>query len=520
MSTNPVPLSTADAAGPPRVGPVRVAIVEFDELGITVSANMRLSGVGAEVRALLESTPEERRVDVLESGLLVGLTTLSAASHIHAADAVHIKLADAADRVAEAAGQLGKDYHAHSKELSAQINTMLREVGKTLASDRELENRARRELRTHATELGKAAKALDVSRAELETRTQRLLNGLFKAQADAKDAMLKNVDAMLRRLVDETDPASAPRIVRGVVETATNEMRVSTEKNVKELETGVRELLGEKSPFANHIAKVAREGSERDLKNVLEILGKLRDDMLVARTREAHDPSVKGPAYEDAVLALVAPAAAVFELTVEPTGNQAGETANSKKGDLVLCDGEQRPVAALEARARKNVSQRELLKELGATAANRGVEVVAYVVQSAEHLPNGIGEFSCGQMPCSHKQLPGGVHALIAVVDPEAPAIAERVALIVWLVTRMARSVATHTGAGDVARTLLEALPHVERLITNLGLFRGIKGGLTKASGQIESVREAVERCENLLRVDVEALQQALGGHGVVGGQE
>lgn len=101
---------------------------------------------------------------------------------------------------------------------------------------------------------------------------------------------------------------------------------------------------------------------------------------------------------------------------------------------------------------------------------------------------------SRGNLPLTYKRLPNDVHALVAVIDPEDPAVAERL----WaraLADRSLEPVRRHPcRQREAAQRLYEAVPCLEQLITHLGLFRAVKSGLTKSTGEIGKVCDNVER--------------------------
>lgn len=287
-------------------------------------------------------------------------------------------------------------------------------------------------------------------------------------------------------------------------------MRATTAKNVAEWEKQLRALLGEGSPFADRIADLARQSASRDIKQIEALLDRLRTEVVTAKTRQEHDPNVKGVAYEDAILELTASAAAVYGLTVSPTGTQVGEEADSKKGDHVLLDESLNAVAAIEARARKGVGLKNLLDGLAATARNRGVRIIAYVARSTEYVPAGLGEFSRGRLPLTYKRIAGDTHAIIAIVDPDGSAVAERVALVMWFIDRLRQATDRSRSDADAVQRIESALPCLERMATHLSSFRAVKTGLTKASGQLAHVRGNVEQLETALKGDIARIEEIL----------
>jgi hypothetical protein len=492
--------------------PARQATVDMDQLGISVSAELRLTGATTEVRDLFSSTPPDEHVTIIENGLLIGLLTVATARDVEASDAARLKLAAAAERLGEVADRIGSDHDHRSTRLEKCVTSLVADTRQAIKDGRAEEQRVREELALRAEALTKAARAMDTTRAELEKRTNTAFSQMATAQTEAKEAMLKGTEATLRKLIDHTDPTSAPSLIKGVVEKAAVDMRATTAQNVAELEGKLNALLGEGSPFAERIAVLARDGAARDVKQVEELLDKLRQEVIVTRLREEHDPNIKGDSYEEDVLQLLEQAAGVYGMTATRTGTEVGEAVDSKKGDHLLLDECSTPVAAIEARARKGVGQRALLEGMQSTAVNRDVKIVAYFVRSDAELPTGLGEFSRGRMPMIYKRLPDELHALIAVIDPTSPSVPERLAVLLWVIHRLQEEVTSSGGEVDAGQRINEALPCLSQLEARLGAFRTVKSGLTKASGQINQVRGKVVELEGLLQGDVARIEDILAG--------
>jgi hypothetical protein len=488
----------------------RRALVTTDDLGISVSAELRLQPIDAGIKALFDVNPDEH-LTIVERSLLMGLTTLASAAELTATDAARMRLEAAALKVADVAVELGKRHTEQSGAVETLVRMLIDDLRKSLADDRAEEQRVRGEFERHASEIAELAKKLDTNRETLEKKTLEAISDLSSAQSKAKEAMLEGTASTLKKLVDAKDPASAPALVKSIVDKAMSDMREQTAKGVGTLESRLQELLGEGAPFAAYIARIAREDAEKDLKRLEEALAQLREDILKERVRAEHDPTVKGPAYEDDILELLTPAAAIYGLTPQATGTLVGDTTDSKKGDHVLVDEDLVPRAAIEARARKNVSLREVLTELEGMAANRGVKVVAYFMRSTDYLPSGLGEFSRGLMPMTCKRLPGDVNAILAVIDPDDPGVAERLALVMYTIDRLAQAAGSGDYA-DAAERIEQALPCLEALVGHLAMFRSMKSGLTKARGEIDRVRSHVDELETTLRDDVEKVDAALRG--------
>jgi hypothetical protein len=482
----------------------------FDDFGVGIETRVRLTGVSAEVRELLQAAPPERQDEVITQSMSLGLTTLAAAADVTISSAVQRRLAEAAECVSQTMDRLDLDQRNRDEKMQAEIRKLFENEKFKLSSARDEDQRMRVVLHAHADELGKAAQRLDVSRSELERRSVKATQDLLQCQITVKTEMLSSVEATLRKLIDPADPGSAPTIVQGVVDRAAADLRAITTKNVGALETTLATLLGEGSPFARRIAQTAREDAAHDLQHITGLLGTLRTDLTVASTRLQHDPVVKGDSYEERLCSLLEPGASAYGLTVHGTGRDIGTESGSKKGDLLLIDEAMAPKIGIEARARKGVSLRSICEELEGTARNRNVKVVAYLVPTVAHLPGGVSEFVRGELPFTYKRLPGDVHALIAVLDPEGPAVAERVAVLLWVLDRIARSTATGVTAEGLSERVADALARVEQTVQHLSTFRSIKSNLTGASTAIEKARDNVTRVEEQLQADLAYVQSQL----------
>jgi hypothetical protein len=513
MSATPIALpNEPDSSEPRRLAPERYVVLDIDELGITVRAALRLTGPNADVRDLLQTTPTEQHASLVERAMIVGLTTIASASEVTAIDVARMKLVDAADRVTDTIERFDRQQEQRTSNLEICVKGLVEDTRKAMKDGRDEEKRLREEITRRSEELAKASKAMDVSRGELERKTSQAISDMVTAQGVAKDAMLKATEQTLRKLVDHDDPGSAPALIKNVVDNAASSMRDTTAKNVAELEDKLKGLLGEASPFAERIAKLAREGAERELKQVVDLLDKLRVDVIAARTRQDHDPNVKGDGYEDDVLDLLKDAASVYGLTPVKTGTEVGASLGSRKGDHLLLDEALVPVAAVEARARKNVTSRELLEGMAATAVNREVKIVAYFARSEDELPSGLGEFSRGRLPMTYKRLPDDVHALVCLIDPTQSTVPERLALVLWVIHRLREQAAVGPGNDDAAQRIEHALPCMAQLVTHLGMFRAVKSGLTQAGTAIQKAKGKIEEIEATLKVDVAHVDAVLNG--------
>lgn len=492
--------------------PSRTATVLVDELGITIKADLRIRGVVKEVAQLFAVTPSEEHADLLAKVIVIGATTAVTAAEITATDAARVKLVQAADAMIAAQEHIFEKQGERDKALGEKIEAAVRALTAQVDTSSKQELQLRRQLKEGQDEVTKAAKALDTSRGELEKKATDAISKLTEAQTKAKDEMTKATETSLRKLVDKNDPTSAPALIGEAMGKVAAEMREATSKNLGELEKEFKKQFGTESPLIERLAKTVREGAEAEIKRVEEQVAKLREDLLQQRTREAYSPHLVGDSYEDDLLELLGHGAAVYGWTVDRTGTETGDSAGSKKGDHLVVDENNIKVAAIEARARKNVSARAFYEGLADTAQNRGVKVVVYCARSADDLPSGIGAFSRGLVPFHYRLLSDGVHAFATVIDPTSEAVAERLAMILWLVEKSHAELPTRRSQTDAIERIAQALPWVQQITTRLSSFRMLKSGLTKADGEISRVMANVAELEAKLKDDLENLEQALWG--------
>ena len=494
------------------IPPARVATVAVDELGISIHANLRITGVTKDVGDLFRVAPPADCATLLERAIVVGATTIAATAELTATDAARNKLAATAEAVEMNLRRLADTHERHMASVEQRIKAELDALRQQVKDGREQDQQLRGEILRSQREINKAATEMNVSRSELQEKATKAIGELVDAQTKTKDFVVRGTEQALRKLVDDKDPASAPALIKGVVDSAATDMRETTKTNVAELEAKLTALLGEGSPLVARVATLVRESTEREIKRLEEQLDRLRTDVIAARTRDKHDPNVRGDGYEDNVLDLLGAGSAVHGWTVIGTGTETGDEARSKKGDHLILDQSNEAIAAVEARARKNVSARALFDGLCATAANRGVKIVAYFASSSDELPTGMGEFSRGRVPVHHKQLPDGVHALATVIDPTSDTVIERLALVLWFISQLHEQ--AHSGALDdnAAARINRALPCLAHLETRLSVFRGVKGGLTSARGTIDRVRSSIVELETWLGDDLSRVIAILNG--------
>ena len=511
MAVEPTYNPEDNSSTPAVPSPMRTATVSTDDLGITIQAHLRITGVVSEVRDLFETTPPEMQADVLEKAIVIGATNLATVAEISAADATRMKLEQSTDRLLAAHSQILERQEARDKMVVERIDTALKALRTQVADSGKQEAELRKRVKDGQDEVVKAAKQLDVTRGEMEKRTTESIAKLVEAQTKAKDDVVKGTETALRKLMDTADPTSAPALITGVMDKAAADMRETTNKNIDGLVKDLTKQFGENSVLVEKIAKTVREGAEAEIKRVEEQVVKLREDVLERRTREEHSPNLQGESYEGDLLELFAEGTAVYGWTVERTGAEIGANAGSKKGDHLIMDETNQKVAAIEARARKGVSSRELYEDAVKTAANRGVKIVLYCARSVDDLPSGLGR-SRGVMPFSYKRVADGIHVLATVLDPTSQAVVERLAVVLWLVDRMHTQRPGRGTQHDAVDRIAQALPWVQQLSDRLRSFRTIKSGLTKTAGELGRVVDTVSDVEAKLTSDLKMLEQVLWG--------
>ena len=501
-----------DGDGTSTPAPARMARVTADDIGITLEANLRITGVLPEVRDLFAATPVDQHPELVERALIIGATNLATTAEIAATDTARMKLVQAVEAMLEHQEQAAERQEAHSKAAAEKIEAALRLLTTQVNTSSKQEIELRTQIKEGQAEVVKAAQQLNTTREQLEKNATDALTKLTEAQTKARDAIVKATEASLRKLMDKADPTSAPALITGIMDKAASDMRTTTSKNIDGLVKDLTKQFGESSPLVEKIARTVREGAEAEIKHATEQVEKLRAELLEQRTRTEHSPALRGDSYEEDLVELVNHGAAVYGWTVERTGTEIGGVAGSKKGDHLISDEDGMGVAAIEARARKGVSARAFYDGLRDTAKNRGTKIVLYFARNSDELPSGLGEFSRGRLPLHYKQLGDGVHALTTVIDPASESVAERLALTLWLVHRLRDQLPERGTRADAVTRIAEALPWVQQIVNRLGMFTSIKAGLTKSSGEIGKVRTKVVELERTLGEELETLEQVLWG--------
>jgi hypothetical protein len=497
---------------PSNLAPARMARVMVDDLGITLQADLRITGVLPEVRDLFASTPFDQHAALVERALTIGATNLASTVEISANDAARMKLVQAVEAMIEHQERAGERQDARDQAITEKIDAALKLLTTQVDASSRQEIELRKQIKDGQAEVVKAAKQLNTTREELEKNATEAITKLTEAQTKAREAIVKGTEASLRKLMDKSDPMSAPALITGIMDKAATDMRTTTSKNIDGLVKDLTKQFGESSPLVEKIAKTVREGAEAEIKHATEQVEKPRSELLEQRTRTEHSPVLRGDSYEEDVLDLVSHGASVYGWTVERTGTEVGGVAGSKKGDHLITDEDGFAVAAIEARARKGVSARVFHDGLRDTARNRGTKIVLYLARTPEDLPSGLGEFSRGRLPLHYKQLGDGVHALTTVIDPSSETVAERLAMTLWFVHRLREQLPERGTQADAVTRIAEALPWVQQIVSRLGMFTAIKTGLTKSTGEISKVRDKVTELEATLGEELETLEQVLWG--------
>ncbi len=216
-----------------------------------------------------------------------------------------------------------------------------------------------------------------------------------------------------------------------------------------------------------------------------------------ARATERARSAAKGGDYEDLLEGLLADLARGAGDLLDRTGNEAGATLKSKKGDFVLTVNPSLTRGAdvrlvIEAKDRK-VSGREMREELREAKTNRSA-CVALVVFTPQHAPTGIAPFDvrAGDVYC--------------VLDPAAPDAATLEAAV-----RLARLLALASlreSEADVdAAAIGAALTGIRE---QLEVIKALKSQLTSISGAAGNVSAGLDRLRDNVIAQVVAAEAEL----------
>jgi hypothetical protein len=200
-----------------------------------------------------------------------------------------------------------------------------------------------------------------------------------------------------------------------------------------------------------------------------------------ARGAERARSAAKGVDFEDLLETLLADQARGSGDLLDRTGNEAGATLKSKKGDFVLTvspdltrGAEVRVV--IEAKDRK-VSGREMREELREAKINRSA-CVALVVFTPTHAPAGIAPFDVRS---------GDVYC---VIDPDAPEPATLEAAVRLARLMAVASLREHEAEIDAAAINAALLGIREQL----EIVKSLKSQLTSISGAATGVSLGLDR--------------------------
>jgi hypothetical protein len=200
-----------------------------------------------------------------------------------------------------------------------------------------------------------------------------------------------------------------------------------------------------------------------------------------ARGAERSRSAAKGADFEDLLEALLADQARGSGDLLDRTGNEAGATLKSKKGDFVLTVNPEMTRGAevrvvVEAKDRK-VSGREMREELREAKTNRSA-CVALVVFTPAHAPAGIAPFDVRS---------GDVYC---VIDPDAPEPATLEAAVRLARLMAVASLREHEAEVDAAAINAALLGIREQL----EVVKSLKTQLTSISGAASNVSLGLDR--------------------------
>ena len=200
-----------------------------------------------------------------------------------------------------------------------------------------------------------------------------------------------------------------------------------------------------------------------------------------ARADERSRSAAKGDDFEDLLEAMLGDIARGSGDTLDRTGDEAGDTMRSKKGDFVLSidpdltrGTDLRIVIEAKDRA---ISGRMMRDELREAKTNRSA-AIALVVFTPQHAPSGIAPFDVRS---------GDVYC---VIDPDAPDAADlqaAVRLARLLAITAARELEAEIDAAALAGTLT-------RIREQLESIKGLKAHLTSISGAAGTVAAGLDK--------------------------
>ena len=200
-----------------------------------------------------------------------------------------------------------------------------------------------------------------------------------------------------------------------------------------------------------------------------------------ARAEERSKSAAKGGDFEDLLEAMLGDVARGSGDTLDRTGDEAGDTMRSKKGDFVLSID---PALSrgldlrivIEAKDRA-ISGRQMRDELREAKTNRSA-AVALVVFTPQHAPSGIAPFDVRS---------GDVYCVIDPANPDHADLQAAVRLARLLALASAREIESEINAAALATALT-------RIREQLDLVKGMKSALTSIGTTANGVSSSLDR--------------------------
>ena len=216
-----------------------------------------------------------------------------------------------------------------------------------------------------------------------------------------------------------------------------------------------------------------------------------------ARAEERSKSAAKGGDFEDLLEAMLGDIARGTGDTIDRTGDEAGDTLRSKKGDFVLTlnadvtrGAELRLVVEAKDRA---MSGRQMREELREAKTNRSA-AIALVIFTPQHAPSGIAPFDVRS---------GDVYCVIDPADPDAADLQAAVRLARLLALASARDLESEIDAAALADALA-------RIREQLDLIKGMKAQLTSISGAAGNVSTGLDKLRDGITAHVMEAEREL----------
>lgn len=216
-----------------------------------------------------------------------------------------------------------------------------------------------------------------------------------------------------------------------------------------------------------------------------------------ARAEERSKSAAKGGDFEDLLEAMLGDIARGTGDTIDRTGDEAGDTLRSKKGDFVVTlnadvtrGAELRLVVEAKDRA---MSGRQMREELREAKTNRSA-AIALVIFTPQHAPSGIAPFDVRS---------GDVYCVIDPADPDAADLQAAVRLARLLALASARDLESEIDAAALADALA-------RIREQLDLIKGMKAQLTSISGAAGNVSTGLDKLRDGITAHVMEAEREL----------